>query len=123
MQRRPPVTDAEVSELNEGDERVTMAMLAWLMALADGFVSMIQKEALTELCGRLDLDEEQIESSRFWAQSFVLEEVMRALYDDGEYTVGNREQAYTFASQIGMSPDETMKTEARLLKRLSLLAS
>jgi len=100
-----------------------MAMLAWLMALADGFVSVGQKEGLNELCDRLELDEEQREHARFWAQSFVLEEVMRTLYDEGEYTPASREEAYNFASQIGMTPTETMASEARLLKRLSLLAS
>ena len=122
MQRRPPVTDAEINELSDGEPRVTLAMLSWLMALSDGFVSIAQRDNLTHLCDRLQLDEEQKQNARFWSQSHILEEVMRALYDGGEYTVPAREQAYTFASQLGLSPSETMVAEARLLKRLSLLA-
>ena len=123
MQRRPPVTDAEVAELTDGEERVTLAMLVWLMALSDGFVSIGQRDNLTALGARLKLDEQQQNNARFWSQSHILEQVMRALYDDGEYTVPAREQAYTFASQLGLTPDETMTAEAQLLKRLSLLAA
>jgi hypothetical protein len=123
MQRRPPVTDAELNELTDGEPRVTLAMLSWLMALSDGFVSMAQRDSLTVLGDRLHLSDEQQKNARFWSQSHILEEVMRTLYDDGEYTVPAREQAYTFASQLGLSPSETMVAEARLLKRLSLLAA
>lgn len=122
MQRRPPVTNAELAEVSTGEQRVTLAMLSWLLALSDGFVSLAQRDNLLELGDRLNLSEEEKKNARFWSQSHILEEVMRSLYDDGEYTVPAREHAYNFASQLGLTPDETMVAEARLLKRLSLLA-
>jgi hypothetical protein len=122
MQRRPPVTDAEVDEISDGEQRVTLAMLGWLMALSDGFVSIGQRNNLVEMGERLKLTEEQQKNARFWSQGHILEQVMRVLYDEGEYTVPSREQAYNFGSQLGLTPKETMVTEARMLKRLSLLA-
>lgn len=117
---RPPLTDAELSETSQGDSRVTMLMMAWVMALSDGLVELTQHEHLQRFGERLGLDPEQMEQAGTMAQQYIVEEVMRGLYADGAaYTPSSRAKAYAFAGQIGMDQDTAEKTEARFLKRLS----
>lgn len=117
---RPPLTDSELEETAKGDSRVTILMMAWVMALSDGLVEMHQHELLQSFGMRLGLDPEQMNQASTMAQRYIVEEVMRGLYANGAaYTDASRARAYAFAGQVGMDRESTELTEARFLKRLS----
>lgn len=117
---RPPLTDAELDETTPGDARVTILMMAWVMALSDGLISTQQNQALLKFGMRLGLEADDMNKSAEMAKRYIVEEVMRGLYVGGEaYNDASRAKAYAFAGQIGMERDAVELTEARFLKRLS----
>ncbi len=117
---RPPLTDAELDLLTAGELRVTVLMMAWVMALSDGQLSMSQNQALQTFGMRLGLGPEQINDAAIKARTYMVEEVMRGLYVGVDaYNDATRKKAYAFAGQIGMKRDEAEVAEANFLKRIS----
>jgi hypothetical protein len=117
---RPPLTDAELDQTVPGESRVTVLMMAWVMALSDGLLSAGKSQALTVFGERLGVGQDGMQQAAETARRYIVEEVMRGLYADGDsYNDATRAKAYAFAGQIGMDQDGAELTEARFLKRLS----
>jgi hypothetical protein len=117
---RPPLTDAELEQTEPGESRVTVLMMAWVMALSDGLLSTQKNQALSIFGERLGVGQDGVQQAAETARRYIVEEVMRGLYADGDaYNDATRAKAYAFAGQIGMDQDGAELTEARFLKRLS----
>ncbi len=122
MQLRPPLTDAELSETEEGEGRCTLTMLAWVLALSTGAVSARRADAIRGFADRLGVANDAQERVAGFAREYVLEQVMEQLYVRDLYSLENRDHVYAFASQIGMKRDQLQSAEARYLKRQAALS-
>ena len=114
---RPPLSNAEFSQVSQGGVRESMLMLVWTLSIADEDFDPKEAQLLQNFAQQLGLNQGSLQKARAAAQDFILSQTMETMFAWGGQDRYARQNLLEIASKIGMSEQEALMAEARFQRR------
>ena len=114
---RPSLTAAELRETSEGETRLSLLLIAWVIALVDESESNDERSMLFGWSQSLGLGPAQVMWVRSTAQQHVLMESIEKMHTWGGHDVHARDELYALAERIGVSREDAERAEAAYRRR------
>ncbi len=119
LAQQEPLTAADLAKTAAGSSRDTLLMFCWALALTDKDLDETEVERLNEFAEGLGIPPERMEELKRYAQVFLFEQAMDAVYTSLQAALEQKDRMIAFARRIGLPLDDALRIEVRFRKRHS----